>query len=324
MPVSVPERIVHPQGSLPGKPLKNCVSLLEAMSQRTIFLKPWLLYLTCRDISDVVLTPVVKKSSLYDLGMIITESLEQLQDIYPGSITPKVHYLVHYPGLILKFGPLRVHWCMCFEGKHQNFKKLASVVCNFRNICATLAKRHQMRQCWEITSVDVLRQKATSDGRRAVPLRSLNRQVLDMLLSTCGLTYGDINLSEHVWKVDKLTIDTVNYHHQDYLIVDLVEEEEIPIFFKIVHILQFRNCWVLCCKLYKPKQYLCHLHAFEVEDAREWIVMKPGSELDYHALDGYPCEENGTQLTTLPSHTSEGSCMTISLSRAMHLVFHYS
>ncbi len=50
---------------------------------------------------------------------------------------------------MLKYGPFLHLSCIRFEGKHQYFKKLSTVVCNFKNITKSLAIRHQLRQCWE-------------------------------------------------------------------------------------------------------------------------------------------------------------------------------
>ncbi|KAI7812698.1 hypothetical protein IRJ41_007415 [Triplophysa rosa] len=80
------------------------------------------------------------------------------QSVFPKTFTPKLHYLINYPQLILKFGPLKQLWCMRFEGKHQYFKRLAHNTCNFKNLSYTLAKRHQLRQCWELTSLNSLHQ----------------------------------------------------------------------------------------------------------------------------------------------------------------------
>ena len=72
-------------------------------------------------------------------------------------MTHKFHFLLHYPALIKKFGSLKYLWSLRFKAKHQYFKKLASVGRNFKNIVKTLANHHQLKQCWEFTSVDLFR-----------------------------------------------------------------------------------------------------------------------------------------------------------------------
>ena len=64
-----------------------------------------------------------------------------------SSLTPKFHYMIHYPRLIGMYGPLRHLWCVRFESKHQYFKSVNSSLGNYINVTATMAFRHQMRQC---------------------------------------------------------------------------------------------------------------------------------------------------------------------------------
>jgi len=42
-------------------------------------------------------------------------------------------------------------WCMRFEAKHERLKKLAMGIGNFTNVPWTLATRHQLRQCYDIS-----------------------------------------------------------------------------------------------------------------------------------------------------------------------------
>ncbi|XP_046848549.1 uncharacterized protein LOC124442066 isoform X2 [Xenia sp. Carnegie-2017] len=59
-----------------------------------------------------------------------------------------MHYLVHYPAHIYRFGPMIRSWCMRYEAKHSYFKRLASYLGNFTNVALSLAERHQTRSCY--------------------------------------------------------------------------------------------------------------------------------------------------------------------------------
>ena len=106
--------------------------------------KIWKLYLLLRDITDILFAPRIEQESILYLKVQIGEFIEEFAQLFPGKVTPKLHYLLHYPGAIQRFGPLRHIWCMRFEGKHQYFKQVANVVRNFRNISFTLSQRHQL------------------------------------------------------------------------------------------------------------------------------------------------------------------------------------
>lgn len=61
-------------------------------------------------------------------------------------LKPKYHYLNHYPELIVHFGPLIRLWTLRFESKRTYFKQCARKLHNFKNLCGTLAERHQLLQ----------------------------------------------------------------------------------------------------------------------------------------------------------------------------------
>uniref|UniRef100_A0A8P4K3W5 Sterile alpha motif domain-containing protein 3 n=1 Tax=Dicentrarchus labrax TaxID=13489 RepID=A0A8P4K3W5_DICLA len=61
-------------------------------------------------------------------------------------LKPKHHYLNHYPELIVQFGPLIHLWTLRFESKDTYFKQCARRLHNFKNLCGTLAERHQLFQ----------------------------------------------------------------------------------------------------------------------------------------------------------------------------------
>lgn len=144
--------------------------------------KVWGMYLLCREIADYIMAPVVRKSWMPYLSNLIAEFLELVSDYTEEyGFLCKLHYIVHYPRLLLSYGPLRHLWCMRFEAQHQYFKKLANVICNFKNVSASLAQRHQQRQCWEMNSKSLLGE-SSQKGNSVIKLESL-----PAALQTCFL-----------------------------------------------------------------------------------------------------------------------------------------
>ncbi|XP_028412421.1 uncharacterized protein LOC114535241 [Dendronephthya gigantea] len=66
-----------------------------------------------------------------------------------AATTPKWHYMVHLPDQMIQFGPLRMHWCMRFEGKHHFFKQ-AIINKSYKNVALTLAYHHQYSACYQL------------------------------------------------------------------------------------------------------------------------------------------------------------------------------
>src|SRR5258705_8025513 len=82
------------------------------------------------------------------LEHLIMEHHNLFRKLFPNKrFINKHHHLVHYPDSIKKCGPMVRQWCMRYEAKHNFFKVLAGVVCNFKNIVKTMAFRHQLQLC---------------------------------------------------------------------------------------------------------------------------------------------------------------------------------
>jgi len=290
-PTKIPLSLVRRDGHLSGKAIEKwCLFRIlpfligSYVAQND---KHWKLFLILRELVDIVFAPSLTFDIFHYLELLINEFFECFRILFPQSFTPKLHYMVHYPNLIRKFGPLRAMWCLRFEGKHQYFKKLAGVVCNFKNICLTLGHRHQMRQCWQLSSTYTLETQQEQVGGKSVPFMSLTNTVRDHLRSICNLSTSEVNPKECVLKVRQLNLHSIKYQIKDFFIVKLLHEEQIPLFSKVLDIVNFRSQWLICSRLYRAVKYNDHLHAYSVVDAEDTLIFRAGEELDYHALDGY-------------------------------------
>ena len=106
----------------------------------------WLNFLRLLQITFLATCPFATVDTAGQLSQLITTHHTLFREHYPkAAITPKMHYLIHLPLQLLKFGPLRHHWCMRFEAKHAFFKSF-KMKC-FKNIPKTLANKHQLWMC---------------------------------------------------------------------------------------------------------------------------------------------------------------------------------
>ncbi|KAI2796675.1 hypothetical protein BLOT_015686, partial [Blomia tropicalis] len=58
-------------------------------------------------------------------------------------VFPKLHFLLHYPEAIKKFGPLMFYCVLKYERKNIVFKALSQIMCNHLNPAYTFISRHQ-------------------------------------------------------------------------------------------------------------------------------------------------------------------------------------
>lgn len=221
--------------------------------------------------------PVIDKSWLSYLYEIINEFCNRLKEVPNFKFIPKLHYLVHYPRLIQKYGPLIRLWCMRFEAKHQYFKKIANSSRNFRNISWTLAKRHQMLQCYE---------RCGEKGFESDNFEKYNKLKYSSLPSSLKLfvmEYFSLFDPKVTNFASVLTVKSVTYK-SNYIFPIRLTEEDIPVFMKIHYIIQMSDKWHLLGRLLKCKAFDKHFYCYNVEEVKSWYALAPGSEIDSTAL----------------------------------------
>ncbi|KAL0150086.1 hypothetical protein M9458_054611, partial [Cirrhinus mrigala] len=109
----------------------------------------WQLCLKLREIVEFVCSPKIHTNQVAYLKILVQEYVESRAALFPQKpLKPKHHFLLHYPDLIIKFGPLIRLWSLRFESKHTYFKQCARKLHNFKNLCSTLAERHQLLQAY--------------------------------------------------------------------------------------------------------------------------------------------------------------------------------
>jgi hypothetical protein len=109
----------------------------------------WMLLLSLRVIVQLICAPANSLNQVALLKDYVTDYLQTRVALFPGRCTtPKHHFLAHYAGFILQFGPLIRLWTLRYESKHSNFENCVRKLRNFKNVCSTLADRHQLLQAY--------------------------------------------------------------------------------------------------------------------------------------------------------------------------------
>lgn len=94
-------------------------------------------------IMDIVFTPKISVGMVLQLTELVSEHKYLFKSEFDCKLIPKHHMMLHYSGVLKRLGPLVHLWCMRYESKHNYFVRLSEKVCNFKNVCKTLAIRHQ-------------------------------------------------------------------------------------------------------------------------------------------------------------------------------------
>uniref|UniRef100_A0A1X7SSC1 Secreted protein n=1 Tax=Amphimedon queenslandica TaxID=400682 RepID=A0A1X7SSC1_AMPQE len=106
----------------------------------------WRCYLLLLEITKYSTARVVSSSSAEYLELLVMRHHEPFRICYPQKPTPKIHYMVHFPTLFLKLGPLISCWCMRMEAKNSYFKRISQIG-KFKNLSLSVTNRHQKLMC---------------------------------------------------------------------------------------------------------------------------------------------------------------------------------
>lgn len=80
---------------------------------------------------------------LNKLEKAITLHLELFKKVFKLNLSPKHHFLLHYPTVIRRIGPTIFYNMLRFDSKHRVLKRFRYATSNFRAINKTLALQHQ-------------------------------------------------------------------------------------------------------------------------------------------------------------------------------------
>ena len=232
----------------------------------------WEIYLLLREIVDIVLCNKLPHSMIGYLETCINDFLRLFTSQLPEvRMTPKMHYLVHYPRYIERYGPLTGLWAMRFEGKHYPFKQLASSIKNWKNIAMSLAKRHQLQQCYVFS--DFMSKQVETIGAKVVRCASLPTSLLRAIVEL------DNNVPDTVCSCTAIARNGVllkidHAYPQKFLPNNLLQ------FFIIKYLLCIKNEFYVCGKTIPSTEYIRHYCAYIGEESTEWHAFSFKDTLD--------------------------------------------
>lgn len=138
----------------------------------------WLLLIDLKDITELVVAPVLSDDSLAFLESKIIEHTQRFRELFPDiKLLPKHHYLEYYPQMIRRFGPLVGQWTMRFEAKHSFFKQVIRHTSCFKNVPLTLASNHQMMITYHLSSLSLSKSDLEVSAVSTLPVDLLKEEM---------------------------------------------------------------------------------------------------------------------------------------------------
>lgn len=191
----------------------------------------------------------------------IEDHHELYRNVFDEHLRPKHHHMIHYPEACRKLGPLRQYWTIRFEAKHNFFKRISHVICNFKNIQKSLAFKHQIQLCHRfLTTASLCNDRCEVGPGTSVLLSSLEDSE-DIAQSLGGYpVYDDVFIGK--WAKKYGTI------YRPGMMVTIGKTEELESTFgKIIYVLLIDNDpsnVQLVVHQWCTEYFSRHLHAYAV------------------------------------------------------------
>ena len=175
--------------------------------------------------------------------------------------------------------------CFRYELKNCFFKRSSHVVCNFINICKTLAYRHQHNALFSVLSNRFKRNCYIVGKSECSSPNSLRNGLLSELICTASGIAAD----ENIVVAYKLQRDSVEVHKGHCVVIDTQDDElvfgQVECF---ICKMDDENWYVIATKL-ETVSYVEHFHSYAVREAspRTYSVLQFCDLLDRHPVCRY-------------------------------------
>ena len=238
----------------------------------------WDCFLKLLKICEICTAPVLSADSAAYLEVLVEEHHDQFKAVYPGiSIIPKMHFMIHFAQQILKFGPLIQAWTMRHEAKLRIIKRAARVS-NFKNICQSVAKRHQHLLCYYIHTNQLLNISVSEGTRKHHALTSFSENVQLLLSEQYSITEESVIVTLSFVKYNNITYKVDAFIMLSY---DALE----PTFGKIVSIVKTESGGiVLVLNQFVTEFYDNHYKAFYVSECHGSSLLCNITNLTYYSI----------------------------------------
>lgn len=232
---------------------------------------------------------ISKLSKLLD--SLISKHRHRFCSVFPeGKLTPKHHFVEHYPQLIRAFGPLVSLRTMRFEAKHHFFKKIVRQTSCFRSILKSMTKKHQSMIAYHLHGSNVRRSALSASKTSRVPLEVVNEHI-QKFLSQKFPEETFVNLTNNVeFQGISYSIGMMLVHGSTGGLPDFAEILQIIIVpGSLAFVVKLQNAW-----------YYQHFRCFKLDTTSIVKVIEQPQLTDMYPLAAYTVE--GGQMVSLKHH----------------------
>lgn len=221
------------------------------------------------------------------LEILIPKYLQSLLALFQGiTLKPKHHFLLHYPDIIRKVGPVSKISTERFEAKHRDLKKVANNVQTRKNIPFTLAVK------WQMQFVE----------------KCVFQKGVDDRISMSKPTFSSLDLESFQF-VENINVDLkndfyeINWYNKNGIRLnqnDIIFSTKYPDNFgSTQHIFVSHKTTDVCyiiCKILNKENFNDHFRSFSVKSTDQYAFLKLNEincrPTKVHCLQGFQLVKN--------------------------------
>lgn len=217
----------------------------------------WELVIQLRQLVEMAISPLLHINASHIFQENVSEYLKLLHSLFPNSLKPKHHFLLHYSRVFLIAGPLWKISSMRFESKNREAKIISrTAVCRV-NVCRTIAIKHQLRFNYRLLSNEIISTRSSFDGVQEAYLTGLPD-----IQSYMNVLPAAIQRSEVISTVKKLRFDGVELYKNCII---MVPSEDGPLFYQVTELFVVgKENFTIIAKLLHDIYFNYHMQSYEI------------------------------------------------------------
>lgn len=254
----------------------------------------WQLYLMLRDVVDYVTARQMTCGHVEVLRELISDFIQERLRVYPDTpLKPKEHFMLHYAEQFLKYGPLVHLWTLRFESKHQQLLQIFHPVRCCKNVCKTLATRHQCQSALSAEKTVLHSHKVSVVKAKTVMVRDLPQHIRH------GVRDVVTDLGTNVVIGSGLLVNDVLLTKGTVITIGI--DNGIPQFAEIGHAVFLNGRSYVLCNLLNTDHFEPHFHAYVVTRLPRQILVDETRLYDQVILGLYYLP-NSLQMAVVQKH----------------------
>lgn len=210
------------------------------------------------------MSPAILSGTSGILVIKIAEYMETLTRLFPDSIKPKHHLLIHYSSVMKLVGPLWKISCMRFESKNQDGKASSKTSNNRINIDHTTAMKHQLRFSYRFLKKE--------ENNLVEKKETIRKECLAGISVYHNFLPESLKADTHVTFIQKCYFQGENIKNKSIMIIP---SENGPLFYESYKIIKLADSKVIVIAKKFEDVYLDkHTKSYEmVNDSHSWCLL---------------------------------------------------